>query len=142
MDLKKTLFFTITVFFFLHSLSLFTAKTSDLKKIDKQLDKCLKKDPTTYGVIKCVGIARKKWDIVLNKSYRELLKILKPGAKKALIKSQKLWVKFYIKEKKFLGAMYYRSKGSMYRISANFALLNLKKTRALQLSGYTAMNKE
>ncbi len=37
--------------------------------IDKSLETCTEKDPTTAGMITCTDLAYKKWDRELNKNY-------------------------------------------------------------------------
>ncbi len=120
---------------------IFSGQTS-FKNIEKELSACMKKNPSTYGTNQCIFHARKKWDMLLNKIYKNLLKILPAKIKYDLKQSQIRWLRFYNYEKAFLRSMYYPSRGSMYRTALNLALMNLKKARVLQLADYFAMNNE
>jgi uncharacterized protein YecT (DUF1311 family) len=56
--------------------------------IDKALEICIEKDPTTAGMSGCTGQAYKKWDQELNTNYRTLMSKLKPAAKPLLKPAQ------------------------------------------------------
>ena len=56
--------------------------------IDKALDICTEKDPSTAGMVSCTDIAYKKWDQELNKNYRTLMARSKPAGKQLLKSAQ------------------------------------------------------
>ena len=56
--------------------------------IDKALEICTDKNPSTAGMVNCTDAAYKMWDQELNKNYRTLMAKLKPAGKQLLKSAQ------------------------------------------------------
>lgn len=103
--------------------------------IDKALDACVEKNPSTAGTVECMDSAYAAWDKELNKVYGELMRTLSPKQKEALKLSELEWIKFRDLEFKFIDSIYDTLEGTMYipmRISARVEVI---RKRALELQG-------
>ena len=108
--------------------------------IDIALDKCLdiKLNQTTSGMNKCVNESAEEWDKELNRVYKLLKAELTSEGQKALVLSQREWIKQRDLEFKFLKSMYFRQKfsGSMYSNMHNMDALYVVKNRVTTLTKY------
>lgn len=133
--------FLIILPFFL----LFSATAQDAAEekhpIDVALEKAIRKDYSTAGMVNAFGEASKKWDVELNKNYKLLVAGLNPDAKKALREAQRAWVTHRDKEIAYLGQFYSRMQGTMYRTIYAETTMTMVKDRALKLSDMVEMLK-
>jgi hypothetical protein len=65
-------------------LPLLSAGSAAKHPIDAWLTSCMEKDPSTQGMNACLGQAYEKWDLELNRVYRELSGKLDPEAQAVL----------------------------------------------------------
>lgn len=110
--------------------------------IDKALDVCTEKNPTTGAMVECVEIAHKKWDTELNKNYQALLRKLKPAGKQQLITSQRSWIVFRDNEFKLIDSIYDEVPGTMYIPMRYEEKMEIVKRRALALVAHIDMLNE
>jgi uncharacterized protein YecT (DUF1311 family) len=110
--------------------------------IDKALDACTEKNPTTGAMVECNEIAHKKWDAELNKSYQALLRKLKPAGKQQLITSQRSWIGFRDNEFKLIDSIYDEIQGTMYIPMRYEEKMEIVKRRALALVAHIDMLNE
>ena len=112
------------------------AQERTVHPIDKALEACTEKDPSTGGVVECTEIAYKKWDQQLNKNYQALLRKLKPADKQVLITSQRSWIAFRDNEFKLIDSLYDQLQGTMYIPMRYDERMQIVKRRALALSDH------
>ena len=112
------------------------AQERPVNPIDKALDACTEKNPSTAGMVECTEIAYKKWDQELNKNYQALLRKLKPADKQVLISSQRSWIAFRDNEFKLIDSLYDQLQGTMYIPMRYDARMEIVKHRALALSDH------
>ena len=104
--------------------------------IDKALDACIEKDPSTAGTIQCTDKAYLAWDKELNKTYVALMRALRPAQKEVLKAAQLEWIKVRGADFKLIDSIYDTLQGTMYIPMRIDARMELVKKRALQLRGY------
>ena len=104
--------------------------------IDKALDACIEKDPSTAGMVQCTDKAYQAWDKELNKTYVALMRALKPAQKEVLKAAQLEWIKGRDADFKLIDSIYDTLEGTMYIPMRIDARMELVKKRALQLKGY------
>jgi uncharacterized protein YecT (DUF1311 family) len=129
---KEILFFVIVLFFV--SAKLFAQDYTH--PIDKFLDSCMEKDYSTAGMVKCITEATKMWDAELNKYYKLLMKKLDDVSAKTLKESELKWIEYKEKEIDNIAMIYAKLDGTMYIPMRASAIMELTKTRALQLADY------
>ena len=105
-------------------------------QIDKTLEACIDKDPSTAGMVRCNDRAYTMWDKELNKNYAALMQKLKPEGKQALKLAQSEWIKQRDAEFKLLEQIYSTLQGTMYIPMQIASRVEIVKQRALALSGY------
>jgi len=108
----------------------------DKHPIDKLLDECLDKNPSTKGMCECGEEALKQWDTELNKYYKLLMGILEKNSKKRLVESQLVWLKFRDSEFKFIEEGYFRDVGSYIGPTKISNKVDIVKARTLELKEY------
>ncbi|HEX8852856.1 MAG TPA: lysozyme inhibitor LprI family protein [Pyrinomonadaceae bacterium] len=111
---------------------------SEEHAIDKALGRCIDKDPSTAGMVDCIGQAAKAWDRELNDKYQRLSKTLDPAPRSALRAAQQEWLKYREREFALIDALYARMEGTMYIPMHAEERLRVVKRRALELAGYLA----
>lgn len=128
---------------FLFSSSLIFAQ-NDVKKhpIDVWMDECLESNQSTAGMVNCADEAYKKWDVELNKVYKELLSLLDTDSQKKLKESQKAWIKFRDEEFKLLASFYEKKEGTMYIPMQLFDKVEIIKNRVQELNGHLQVIKD
>lgn len=104
--------------------------------IEQSLDACLEENVSTAGIIECNDKAIKAWDTELNKVYKSLMSKLDKKTQASLKQSQRQWIKFRDAEFEAMGAIYRNMEGTMWRVVASDATVNVVKTRVLQLKSY------
>ncbi|HOT74216.1 MAG TPA: DUF1311 domain-containing protein [Candidatus Wallbacteria bacterium] len=102
-------------------------------EIDKLVDAMMDKDPSTAGMIAAAEEGEKKWDAELNKYYRLLSENFDKETRAALKKAQLAWIAFRDAEFALIAAAYSKKEGTMYRVIAAGARLEVVKKRALEL---------
>lgn len=108
--------------------------TGEIKhEIDIFVDKAMDKDPSTAGMIKAAEEGEKLWDAELNKYYKLLSAAMDNESKAALKKAQLAWISFRNAEFAMTGIFYSKKDGTMYRVIAACARLEVVKKRALTL---------
>ncbi|MCX6160817.1 MAG: DUF1311 domain-containing protein [Ignavibacteriae bacterium] len=108
--------------------------------IDKQLSACYEKNPSTAGMVNCINEAFEKWDALLNKCYKLLIAKLDEESAKALKSAESEWIAYKEKEINFIDKMYSTKEGTMYIPMRAYSIMNITKTRALELEGYCSDN--
>ncbi|MFN4147341.1 MAG: lysozyme inhibitor LprI family protein [Runella sp.] len=104
--------------------------------IEKALNDCMDKNPTTVGMLGCVETAYKQWDTELNKNYKALTQRLNSEQKTVLLASQRKWIEYRDLEFKTQAAIYKSMDGTMYVPMAAHDRMEIVKQRALELGGY------
>jgi uncharacterized protein YecT (DUF1311 family) len=110
--------------------------------IDKALENCIDKNPSTAGETDCAEKALEMWDKELNKNYRELLAKLDPKDKAVLKAAQTEWIKYRDEEYKLTDAIYSKLQGSMYTPMAVHHRVGIVKQRAEALKFYIELLKD
>lgn len=112
-----------------------TAKV-EKHKIDKELETCMDKNPSTAGMVECIEKAIKQWDEELNKNYKLLSGVLDGEGQENLKKAQLEWIKFRDAEIKMIGSVYSKKEGTMYVPMSCDSVMEITKKRALELKSY------
>ena len=107
--------------------------------IDKALEICTEKDPSTGGMVSCTEQAYKKWDQELNKNYRTLMSKLKPAAKPLLKSVQLSWIRYRDNEFKLIDSIFDDIPGTMYIPMRIDEKMQIVKQRALALASRVDM---
>ena len=105
-------------------------------KIDKELETCMDKNPSTAGMVECIEKAIKQWDEELNKNYKLLSGVLDREGQANLKKAQLEWIKFRDAEIKMIGSVYSKKEGTMYVPMSCDSVMEITKKRALELKAY------
>lgn len=115
-----------------------TEETAPAEKhrIDKELDACMEKNPSTAGMVECIEKAIKQWDDELNKNYKLLSGVLDKAGQENLKKTQLEWIKFRDAEIKLLSSVYSKKEGTMYVPMSCDSVMVITKKRALELKSY------
>jgi len=119
--------------------TLVSAQEAQKHPIDKALDVCTDKDPSTPGMVRCTDIAYKKWDQELNKNYRTLMARLKPAGKQLLKSAQLSWITYRDNEFKLIDSIYDSIQGTMYISMRIDEKMQIVKQRALALASHVDM---
>ena len=114
--------------------TLVSAQEAQPHPIDKALEVCVEKDPSTAGMVSCTDAAYKKWDQELNKNYRTLMAGLKPAGKQLLKSAQLSWITYRDNEFKLIDSIYDRIQGTMYIPMRIDEKMQIVKQRALALA--------
>lgn len=104
--------------------------------IQIQQNQCLHQAHTTLAMLNCNAKADKAWDTELNQVYKELINQLTPQLQKQLRVSQRQWLKFKGQEIIAINAMFNDLNGSLYRVLASEARINITKSRVITLQSY------
>jgi uncharacterized protein YecT (DUF1311 family) len=114
----------------------FAQEPAQKHPIDKWLEECMDKNPTTVGMVNCEDEALKRWDKELNSVYKQLMEKLSAQAKETLKEAQRAWLKARDAEIKLIGAVYGSLEGTMYIPMRADAVTSLTRARALKLKDY------
>jgi uncharacterized protein YecT (DUF1311 family) len=117
-------------------LPLLSAGSAAKHPIDAWLTNCMEKDPSTQGMNACLGQAYEKWDLELNRVYRELSGKLDPEAQAVLRETQRAWIAFRDRELAWLAKFYGGMDGTMYSNMLAADRVDLVKRRVLELASY------
>ena len=107
--------------------------------IDKALDICMDKNPTTGGMVNGNEVAYKKWDQELNKNYQTLMAKLKPAGRQLLKSAQLSWITYRDNEFKLIDSIYDGIQGTMYIPMRVGDKMEVVKQRALALASHIDM---
>ena len=107
--------------------------------IDRALEICTEKNPTTGGMVTCNDVAYKQWDQELNKTYRTLMSKLKPAGKPLLRSAQLSWIRYRDNEFKLIDSIYDNIQGTMYIPMRIEEKMQIVKERALALASRVDM---
>jgi uncharacterized protein YecT (DUF1311 family) len=118
------------------------AQEETVHPIDKALEACTDKNPSTNGTIQCTARAQEMWDKELNRSYNGLMGQLNPQGKLSLKAAQLDWLKYRDAEFKLIDNLYSNLQGTMYLPMLAWDQMNIVKKRALQLKAYLDLLKE
>lgn len=131
--MKKIIFYFLFLLIFIR----FNWVLSQNKSaIDLSLGKCLDKNPTTAGNLKCIDTAYKNWGKELNKYYKLLLKKLNKNEQQKLKKSQLNWIKFRDLEFVVIGSIYAKMQGTMFIPMEAYDRMQIIKDRVLEIKKY------
>ena len=119
--------------------TLVCAQEAQKHPIDKALETCTDKDPSTAGMVSCTDAAYKKWDQELNKNYRTLMARLKPAGKQLLKSAQLSWITYRDNEFKLIDSIYDALQGTMYIPMRIDEKMQIVKERALALASHIDM---
>ena len=122
--------------------TLVCAQEAQKHPIDKALDICTEKDPSTAGMVRCTDAAYKKWDQELNKNYRTLMARLKPAGKQLLKSAELSWITYRDNEFKLIDSIYDGIQGTMYIPMRIDEKMQIVKQRALALASHIDMLNE
>lgn len=118
------------------------AQEQNQHPIDRALEACIDKNPSTAGMVECTDKAYAAWDKELNKNYVELMRALKPKQKEALRLAELEWIKYRDLDFKLIDGIYDTMQGTMYIPMRIDARMEVIKKRALQLKGYLELIQE
>ncbi len=120
-----------------------SAKTSEPKHaIDTKIDKLVDKGGSTAEMVEAYDQGLKLWDAELNRVYKDLLALLSDADKTVLREAQRQWVSFRDAQLKFIEACYAHYEGTMYIPMHASAVMEVTRSRALDLLGRLKMHKE
>jgi uncharacterized protein YecT (DUF1311 family) len=125
-------------FMLLQLLSISSAQEEKAKlhTIDKTLEACSNKNPSTAGERDCIEKAGEMWDRELNRAYNELSGKLNPKGRQALKEAQLEWIKYRDTEFKLIDTIHSTLEGTMYIPMHAFSRMEIVKKRALELQSY------
>ena len=127
------------IFLFLFSALLTPLKLNPqeyIHPIDKYLDSCQEKNPSTAGMVNCINEAFEKWDAELNKFYKLLMSELDDESAKVLKTAELEWIAYKEKEFKLIDKIYSKKEGTMYIPMRAYDRMDIIKSRALELKSY------
>ena len=122
--------------------SLTFAQEPMVHPIEKALEACIEKDPSTAGTVRCEDRAFTMWDKELNKNYLSLMAKLDPADKALLKAAQLAWLKQRDAEFKLIDSIYGSLQGSMYIPMHVDRKKGVIKSRAEELSFYLGLMSE
>ncbi len=123
-------------------LPLLSADNAAKHPIDVWLTNCIEKDPSTKGLNACLGQAYEKWDLELNRVYRELGDRLSAETRAVLRAGQRAWLAFRDRELVWLAKLYGDLAGTMYSNMLAADRVDLVKRRVLELASYLDVLKQ
>jgi uncharacterized protein YecT (DUF1311 family) len=90
-------------------------------------------DGSTYEIVDCLRAQTAQWDKRMNAAYQQALKDAEPRQREQLRVAQRLWLRY-----RDANCLYYDlGEGTIARIEAGYCMLDLTKTRTLELEGKT-----
>jgi len=111
----------------------------DTFKIEHLVSKRMDIDYSTAGMNTTLDERTKAYDVLLNKYYNKILKLLKPEDKKALISAQKSWIAYRDTEMKLIATLTkesYSGGGTIQSSIATGAYSDLVVNRTIELFRY------
>lgn len=118
---------------------------ADTFKIEERQRLRLEIDYTTNGIVASTLEANREYDRLLNKYYLRLLDSLEEPDKKILLQSQRNWIKFRDSELELNGLLmndYYSGSGTIQRVIAASRVLELTKSRVIEIYHYLSRKAE
>ncbi len=126
-----SIFFAINLLFV--GTTFLTVQAEDKHLIDVEMDAAIERNGSTGGQTEAMGEALKKWDALLNLSYKALKENLDPAALKSLVESQRAWITWRDKELDFIQRYHEKLQGTMYVPMGAYRRMNLTRQRAIHL---------
>jgi len=120
-------------------LTLFISNALTAQSIDQEFEACLAANQTTAGMTNCTNEALVKWDSELNAVYSELRTHLDENGKASLLSAQRAWIAYKELEIKNISAIYASFEGTMYIPMRAQEILEITKSRTLELQGYLSL---
>lgn len=111
----------------------------DTFKIEHIVSKRMDIDYSTAGMNNTMDERTKAYDVLLNRYYNKILKLLKPEDKKALINAQKAWIAYRDAEMKLISTLTkdeYSGGGTIQSNIASGAYSDLVVNRTIELFRY------
>lgn len=105
---------------------------------DIKLEKCLaqKENYSTVAMTQCVATGTKDWDKELNSTYQSLMQKLDKSQKEELKAAQLAWINYRDLEIKNIASIYQKISGTMYQTIRADRVMNITKTRTIELKNY------
>jgi uncharacterized protein YecT (DUF1311 family) len=103
--------------------------------LDRQLDACVEREPSTVGTSVCLHEAHDAWDAELNRVYARVTAELAPEARRALRDAQRRWIAFRDAELAALAATLPED-GTMWPMVYADLRMQRVRQRALDLRDY------
>jgi len=130
--MKKTILLVLAIL----AICMPASSTSERSKhsIDEWLTECMKKNSFSQGMNDCLGQAYEKWDLELNRVYRELSARLDTEARIVLREAQRAWLEYRDRELAWLAKFYGGLDGTMYSTMLAADRVDLLKRRVLELA--------
>ncbi|KAM3100347.1 lysozyme inhibitor LprI family protein [Phormidesmis sp. 146-12] len=104
--------------------------------IDKELEDCLGKNPSTSGQLNCLRRAYDQWDEELNRIYKELRQRLDFQGQEVLKAAQLKWIEYRDKEFALIDTLYSGQGGTMQLVFNAARRVAIVKTRVSELHRY------
>ena len=101
--------------------------------IDIQLEIDMHNAKTNSDMIRAHLKALKKWDADMNRTYKELKRLMTPNAWKDLVKAQKAWIAYRDAQIRSLDSVYTPGSGTLWLPIKAADAMEITKTRALYL---------
>ncbi len=89
------------------------------------------------GMLSCLDEGYSRWDSELNFMYQGLRGLLNQQQKEALKKAQRAWIAYRDAEFETINLIYGSLQGSMWRLAAMSAKVEMVKARTLELQAYS-----
>ena len=104
--------------------------------IDAQTHTCIDANPSTQGMLECLGVAYTEWDVELNRLYRVLMGELSDENKEQLRAAQRAWIAFRNAEFDVLASVYGGLEGTLWRVVHADHRVSFIRRRAKELEDY------
>ncbi|MCP4401916.1 MAG: DUF1311 domain-containing protein [bacterium] len=105
--------------------------------VDRWIEGCIAQDSSTMGMLSCLDEGYSRWDSELNFMYQGLRGLLNQQQKEALKKAQRAWIAYRDAEFETINLIYGSLQGSMWRLAAMSAKVEMVKARTLDLQAYS-----
>lgn len=115
------------------------AQEGDSHSIDRQLDACMERDPSTHGMIRCASRAERAWDEELNRAYQWLMDDLSTNGRSRLKAAQRAWIAMRDKEFAFIAELGQSMQGTMWGPVLADRRARFVKARVLELESYRSL---
>ena len=112
------------------------AKAQSPHPADRWIEDCIARDSSTAGMSACLDGGYRRWDNELNHVYQGLRGLLNQHQKEILKRSQRAWIVYRDAEFETIQALYGSLDGSMWRLAAISAKVEMVKARTLELNMY------
>ncbi|GAK50191.1 hypothetical protein U14_01418 [Candidatus Moduliflexus flocculans] len=104
--------------------------------IDRKVNACMDRDPSTAGMMQCLQQAYADWDAELNAVYADVRMRLDPQAQSALKDAQRLWISYRDAEFVAIDTIYGAMQGTMWQLAGLSRKVEFLKNRVIELRMY------